>query len=48
MLPGDGACSEANGGVVERQVVDIRVEHPIKIKAFTDEADVFEALTDEP
>lgn len=43
-----GACSKAERGLVEHQVVDIIVENPIKIKALTEEVEVFQALTDEP
>lgn len=33
---------------MERQVIDIIVENPIKIKALADEVEVFQALTDKP
>lgn len=45
---GRGACSKAERVVVERQVVDILVENPIKIKALMEEVEVFQPLTDEP
>lgn len=48
MPPGQGACGKPERGMVECQVVDVRVEKQIKIKALTDDMQVFEALTGAP